>query len=359
MGYNCIVIGITENSKEDFMKKLLVILMVFVSVFLVAGCTPKVDDNNDPVLIKVQFVPSQQASEIVLKSKALEELLAARIPGKTFEISVGTSYNTVVEGMEAGQIHVGFLTAQQYAFVSVEKPGVAEVILTSVRAALEVQLLPFEQQAAAMNAAGYAAQKSTTETVTNYSSILLVRTATYNAVGAGKINTVADLAGKTVCTQATTSGSGYVYPAVMLHQNGLKFVASTTPNAALGEVRALTVAGGHAGGVSALMNQDCDAAVVFQDARDNATLLATYPNLFTDTRVVAITPAIYNDTISVIPSLSEGLKAQIQQAFIDLSKTQTGLLAISVYQHTGYKVAVDSDYAGEREVYNFKKQFLS
>jgi len=336
------------------MKKVFVVLILMFTAIAFVGCTPQ---SGDPDVIKVQFVPSQQASEIMLKTKALEALLAERVPGKKFEISVGTDYNAVVEGMNSGQIHVGFLTAQQYAYVTTDRPGTAEVILTSVRAALEVQLLPFEQQAAAMNAAGYAAQKSTTETATNYSSILLVRTATYNLTGAGKINTITDLAGKTVCTQSTTSGSGYVYPAVLLDQNNLKFVTGT-PNAAVGEVKALTTAG-HTAGVQGLLNSDCDAAFVFQDARDNATLIAANPTIFTNTRVVALTPAIYNDTISVIPGLSQELKTQIQQAFIDLSKTEVGLAAISVYQHTGYKIAVDADYDGERLVYVFKKNYLS
>ncbi|HOI47257.1 MAG TPA: phosphate/phosphite/phosphonate ABC transporter substrate-binding protein [Bacilli bacterium] len=335
------------------MKKVFVVLILMFAAFAFVGC----EQSGDPDVIKVQFVPSQNASEIMLKTKALEALLAERVPGKKFEISVGTDYTAVVEGMSSGQVHVGFLTAQQYAFVTTDRPGTAEVILTSVRAALQVQLLPWAEQKDAMNAAGYAAQKSTTETATNYSSILLTKTATYNLTGAGKINTVADLAGKTVCVQNVTSGSGYVYPAVLLDQNGLKFVTGT-PNATAGEVKALTTAN-HPAGVTGLMNNDCDAAFVFQDARDNATLLATYPNLFTDTRVVALTPAIYNDTISVIPSLSAELKAQIQAAFIDLATTEAGLAAISVYQHTGYKVAVDSDYDGERLVYVFKKNNLS
>ncbi len=338
------------------MKKFLSVMFLFVLAFALVACGG--EDASDPDVIKVQFVPSNTASEIMLKTYVLERLLEDRIPGKTFEISVGTDYNAVVEAMQAGQVHVGFLTAQQYAYVTTERPGTAEVILTSVRAALEVQLLPKEQQVAAMNAAGYTGQKSTTETVTSYASILITKTETYNLTGAGKINTLADLAGKTVCTQSTTSGAGYVYPAVLLNDNDLSFV-SGTPVAANGEVKALNLGSGYPGAITALMEGDCDAAFVFQDARDNTTLLATYPNLFTDTRVVAVSPSIYNDTISVIPSLKAELKVAIQEAFIDIATTEEGLAAISVYSHTGYKVAVDADYDGERVVYLFKKENLS
>ena len=337
------------------MKKLLSVLFLFLASIALVACGG--NDASDPDVIKVQFVPSNTASEIMLKTYVLERLLEDEIPGKTFEISVGTDYNAVVEAMAAGQVHVGFLTAQQYAYVTTERPGTAEVILTSVRAALEVQLLPFDQQVAAMNAAGYTGQKSTTETVTSYASILVVKTTTYNAVGDAQINTVEDLAGKTVCTQSTTSGAGYVYPSVLLDTFDLKFVTGD-PVAANGEVKALNLGSGYPGAVTALMEGDCDATFLFQDARDNATLLETYPNLFTETRVVALSPAIYNDTISVVPALKDSLKEAIQNAFIHIATTEEGLAAISVYSHTGYKVAVDSDYDGERTVYLFKKENL-
>ncbi len=336
------------------MKKVLSVLLVLLALIGLTACS----NEANPDVIKVQFVPSNTASQIMLKTTALESLLAEQVPGKTFEISVGTDYEAVVQAMLAGQVHVGFLTAQQYAYVTTDYPGDIEVILTSVRAALEVQLLPFDQQIAAMNAAGYTGQKSATEKATNYSSILVVRTESYNLTGAGKINTIADLAGKTVCTQSTTSGSGYVYPAVLLDQNEMSFVTGN-PVAANGEVKALNLGTGHPGAIMGLMNEDCDAAFVFQDARDNATILETYPNIFTETRVVALTPAIYNDTISVISSLDDDLKTAIQNAFIAISLLEVGLEAISVYSHTGYKIAVDADYAGERLVYAFKKDHLS
>lgn len=349
------------------MKKVLTVFCLLFSFFALIACdkttTPgesgtTTTANPDPELIKVQFVPSNTASQIMLKTAALESLLHEQIPNHTFDISVGTNYNAVVEAMAAKQVHVGFLTAQQYAYVTTDRVGTAEVILTSVRAALEVQLLPKDQQVAAMNAVGYTAQKSTTQTVTSYASILITTAAKYNSVGADKINVLTDLKGKTVCTQAQTSGAGYVYPAVLLYDNGMSFV-TTTPNAANGEVKAVQLGSGYPGAITNLMMGNCDAAFVFIDARDNTTILESYPNIFTDTRAVAVSPNIYNDTISVIPSLSEELKTQIQNAFIAISLTEVGLEAISVYSHTGYKVAVDSDYDGERAVYAFKKQYLS
>jgi len=349
------------------MKKVLTVFCLMFALFALAACdkttttpggTTTTTVAPDPDVIKVQFVPSNTASQIMLKTAALESLLHEQIPEHTFDISVGTDYNAVVEAMAAGQVQVGFLTAQQYAYVTTDRIGTAEVILTSVRAALEVQLLPKDQQVAAINAVGYTAQKSTTETVTSYASILITKTANFNSTGSDKINVLTDLKGKTVCTQSQTSGAGYVYPAVLLYDNGMSFV-TTTPNAAAGEVKAIQLGSGYPGAITNLMLGNCDAAFIFTDARDNTTILAAYPNIFTDTRAVAVSPNIYNDTISVIPSLSDALKADIQAAFIAIAATEVGLEAISVYSHTGYKIAVDSDYDGERAVYAFKKSHLS
>jgi len=95
------------------------------------------------------------------------------------------------------------------------------------------------------------------------------------------------------------------------------------------------------------------------DARNSSSVLDVYPNAFTDLRVIALSPAIYNDTISVISTMPIALQDQIQEAFIDLATTEAGLAAISVYSHTGYKISADADYAGERTVYEFKRDNLS
>ncbi len=336
------------------MKKLILIFLVLLAAFTFAACTGEEEDT----VIEIAFVPSQSVTDIMLKTTAIEKLLEDRIEGYTFHVTVGLSYEAVMEGMLAGQIDVGFLTAQQYAYMTVDHPGSVNVILTSVRNGLAVQYkadgsyASDEEVIAAMNATGYAAELAT-EKVTSYNSILLVRTADYNA----GFDSLADLAGKTVAVQSTTSGSGYVYPAVLLDQNNMQFVTGT-PVAANGDVKAVTVSG-HQNGVLAVLNEDADACFVYMDARNSSSVLDLYPNAFSDLKVIALSPAIYNDTISVVSTLSQTLQDQIQAAFIDLATTEAGLAAISVYSHTGYKIAVDGDYDGERAVYIFKRDNLS
>jgi len=344
------------------MKKLSTLLLPLLFAFpILAGCSSVPD--GDPEEIIVRFVPSSKALSdpaMLLKIKGIEAILEAKIPGHKFDLDVTTSYDTLTEAMISGQVHVGFLTSQQYAYVTTEEPGKVEVLLSSVRNAYAIQfdaegneITDKEQLIAAINAPGYRAATHATEKVSSYYAMLIVK-------DDSTITSVADLEGKKVATGPQTSGSGYVYPALLLHQNGLSFTTGT-PGA--DEVQAVEIEGGHQSQITAMINGDTDAAFAFLDARTNTTAFDAYnavegQNIFEDTRVVALSNGIYNDTISAITSLSEGLKTAIEDAFMEIIETEFGLEALSIYSHTGYKVADDADYDGEREMYIFKRDVL-
>jgi len=314
----------------------------------------------------IQFVPSTtiDSAKLTLLMQ-LETLLETELASLGYSvgvnIGVGTSYASVIEAMASGQVHVGFLTSQQYAFVTTEFPGDVEVLLTSVRNAYECQLdenddqiLDTDEIIVNANAVGYDAATTPDVKVNSYYSMLLLRTADYAAYQAEGISW---LAGKNVGTQSLTSGSGFVYPSFLLSQNDMSFVADD-PIAANGEVKYTTIAG-HQASVLSLLNDEVDAVFTFFDARYTASSYTTWQeanptlNIFEVTRVVALTVPIYNDTISSISSLSAGLKAAIQQAFINVIATEDGLAALSIYNHTGYLVANDADYDSERALWQF------
>jgi phosphonate transport system substrate-binding protein len=322
-----------------------------------------------PFLLNVQFVPSTSVNaEMTTKLVRLESLLEEELYSRGYvvnvNISVGTSYATVIEAMASEQVHVGFLTAQQYAFTTLEYPGEVEVLLTSVRDAYKAQLNTSNELItdpatiiANANAAGYDGTTESAVKVSSYYSMLLVRDEDYAAFQSEGISW---LAGKNVGTQSITSGSGYVYPSFLLSQNDLVFVPNAeVPDEAAGEVGFTTISG-HQSAVVSLLNNEVDAVFTFFDARYNTTgaydtWQAANPgvNIFEVTRVAALTTGIYNDTISGISSLSDGLKAALQQSFIDVIATEEGLAALSIYNHKGYLVAEDSDYDGERALYQF------
>jgi phosphonate transport system substrate-binding protein len=354
------------------MKKINKLVLPLSAIMLIAACgTAPVSSSStsrlpeeidiDPKVITVQFVPSQNTTRISAQFGPLEEELEKLIPGRDFNISVGTSYAAVAEGMYSGQVHVGFLTSQQYAQASVEQPGKVEVLLTSVRDEYDVFVKnPIVENAiVAMNTdTTYAAQLHPTQKTDSYRSMILTRTPLFNSFDVStKINNVNDLAGKTVCALSKSSGSGYVYPAQILHAAGLKTITSGTPSQLRNEVKFLTVTS-HQLSVTGLLNKDCDASFSFHDVRRDAGLLRTYPNIFADTKVVALSTPIYNDTISSSTVLSIKMRKQIQDAFIALIQTDKGKEIMSIYNHTGYIIATDAAYESEREVYKFRVQVL-
>ncbi|MDY0214043.1 MAG: phosphate/phosphite/phosphonate ABC transporter substrate-binding protein [Bacilli bacterium] len=332
------------------------------AVAVLAACTNKPGEKEK---IIVRFVPSSAAladPAYLVKIKSVELMLEEKIPNTDFELDTATNYEALTEAMISGQVDVGFLTSQQYAYVTTEEPGKVDVILSSVRNAYAAQIddagqpiTDLAQIMANVNAPGYNASYHDTVKVSSYHSMLLVKTSAYEA----GFDTVAELEGKKVATGSTSSGSGYVYPAVLLNQNGLKFT-SNAPGAK--EVQSVTISGGHQSQIMALLNDEVDAAFAFLDARLSSAFDAynavAGQNVFADTKVIALTTGIYNDTISVVNSMAPAMKEAIQKAFMEIIKTEVGLQALSVYNHTGYNIAVDSDYDGEREVYVFKRDNL-
>jgi phosphonate transport system substrate-binding protein len=343
------------------MKKISALFFpLLLALPVLAACGPTADDPEE---IVIRFVPSNQATAdpaMLLKIQGIEAMLEEKIEGHTFDLAVVADYDTLTAAMISGQVHVGFLTSQQYAYVTEEEPGKVEVLLSSVRNAYAAQIddegneiTDKETIIANVNAEGYSGQYHESVKVTSYYSMLLVKRDS-------TINSVADLEGKKVATGAQTSGSGYVYPAVLLNQSGLSFTVDEPGD---NEVQAIEISGGHQTQIKAMLDNDVDAAFAFLDARTGTTAFDAYnavegQNIFADTRVVDLSNGIYNDTISAVTSLSDELKEEIETAFLEIIETEFGLAALSIYNHTGYIRADDADYEGEREVYRFKRDNL-
>lgn len=356
------------------MKKILALFVMCFMVFGVVSCTEETtvdtattatttEELNIPKTLIIQFVPSTEidADKLTLLN-GLETMLENELATAGYDINVnigvGTSYASVIEAMASGQVHVGFLTSQQYAYTTLEYPGAVEVLLTSVRNGYEIQIddngdeiTDKDALIAAANTDGYSAATVDTFKVSSYYSMCLVRTEDIDDYANG----AADLEGKNVGVQATTSGSGYVYPSFLLYQNELEFV-SGTPGA--GEVQATTI-GGHTNAVNALLNDEVDAVFTFFDARYITSAYETWQianpgvDIFDYLSVIALTDGIFNDTITGLADLDSGLRAAIQQAFINIIATPDGAEVLELYNHTGYSIAEDSDYDSERELYTF------
>jgi len=308
-------------------------LPILVVLLLISACGNKTNNNTAPnganqpnagnnagntqpsgyvpETLTVQFVPSQNADTLEAKAKPLEKLLSDKL-GIPVKVSVSTDYNVIIEAMASHKVDVGFLPPT--AYVLAKDKGAAEVILQAQRFGVQDE-----------NGA------PTTELVDFYKSMIIVKKDS-------PIKTVADLKGKKIAYQNVTSSAGFVWPAALLMDNGLD---------PLKDVEAVTVKG-HDQGVIAVLNGDVDAAAVFQDARN--TVKSDYPSVFDDTRVLAFTEGIPNDTVSVRSDMDPAWVEKLQNAFIDIGKDEAGHAIIKdIYTHEGYVKSDDSKFAIVRE----------
>ena len=318
--------------------------------------------------INVQFVPSRDPGTLATLASNLEPLLNATSDKYDFKITTGTSYAATTEAMLSGQIDVGFLTASGYAEATLKHEGKVEVLLTSVRKGYQVQIdySGEANQIKAMNGEmsgyEYLGQQST-EDVNYYCSTLIVKNEYYkDANGDGKID-VKDLAGLKIARQGTTSGAGYLRPLKYLNDYGMSMVDKITDSKT--QIQGVQYTGYDAA-LQGMMQGDVAGYWGFMDVRytngynKEGSEYYQKKSIFTDTKCIAITDGIYNDTISVRSGLSDDAKEAVKNAFMTVVKqgstTEEGTGAYylyNLYSHTGYTVAKDSDFDGERAFYTY------
>ncbi|HCU7174846.1 TPA: phosphate/phosphite/phosphonate ABC transporter substrate-binding protein [Staphylococcus aureus] len=305
--------------------KCLFVLMLAVIVFAAAcGNSSSLDNqknaSNDsdsksggykPKELTVQFVPSQNAGTLEAKAKPLEKLLSKEL-GIPVKVSVSTNYNTIVEAMKSKKVDVGFLPPTAYTLAHDQKA--ADLLLQAQRFGVKED--------------GSASK----ELVDSYESEILVKKDS-------KIKSLKDLKGKKIALQDVTSTAGYTFPLAMLkNEAGI----NATKDMKIVNVK------GHDQAVISLLNGDVDAAAVFNDARN--TVKKDQPNVFKDTRILKLTQAIPNDTISVRPDMDKDFQEKLKKAFIDIAKSKEGHKIISeVYSHEGYTETKDSNFDIVRE----------
>jgi phosphonate transport system substrate-binding protein len=293
--------------------------------------------------IKVLFVPSVEAAVIVTGGEVMADALE-EATGLKFEVIVPTSYAATIEEMCASPDDtIGFIPALGYVLAN-ERCGVT-VGAAAVRFGLSW-----------------------------YASQFVVH------VDSG-IETIEDLEGKTWCIPDFGSTSGYLYPQVFLSEEGIE----------PGEIKEC---GGHPGSMSAVYTGEADfgtgyfsppliagrqwlygiddpeiwreagepalrtdAGRVFVaggpdeggyrllDAREPVT--ATYPDIFEQTKILALTPQIPNDTVSFGPEFPLSLAQRIVNHLVEFTQTeacQQSICSGDFYSWTGIEPVTDSFY---------------
>ena len=342
------------------MKKLTALLL---AIALLLGCASALADNIKMDVLTFQFVPSKDADVIITGTKNLPDLIKAEMATLGYDIgevqiSVGTSYEATGEAMTAGTIDVGWLPGGTYAIYSQSKE--VDVILTATRAGLsndsenpadwngiENKTLPTENQVTFYRSLIYAAP-------TEKGKALAAK------VNAGEALTWDELNDCTWAVGNTSSSAGYIYPTMWLmdHYDGKKISDLSS-----------VVNLGYADAFAQAASEQVDIICCYADGRRDYEKPWNLPNdqqdetgkqgmgregsIWDELNVIGVTSGIYNDTVAVTTAKPEIYNPEfisaLQTALINIINTEEGKAIFSVYSHTGYAIAKDSDYDAARQ----------
>ena len=294
--------------------------------------------------LKVAFVPSREPQEIITATEPLKQLLKDELAKEGYdvgevEITVGTTYEAVGEGLEAGTIDVGLIPGGTYVLYD----DGAEVILTATRDGLSKD---------SDNAKDWNDGQPTDKQAVSYRALFIAGPSDKGQELAAKVNageelTWDDLNSANWSVMGTSSPAGYIYPALWLQDRYGKGIS---------DLSSAVQSDSYASAFARLASGQVDVLVTYADARrDYAerwnTEFGREGSIWEETNVIGVTAPIYNDTISVSKNseiMDADLIAALQDAFINIGNTEEGKQVIAIYSHNGYQKAQASDYDNER-----------
>lgn len=306
-------------------------------------------ETKDIDVLNVAFVPSRDPDEIVTQTEPLKKLLQDQLATlgynvKDVEITVGTSYEAVGEGLEAGTIDVGFIPGGTYVLYD----DGCEALLTATRSGLSID---------SDDPKVWNDNKPTTasdQQVSYYRALMIAGPTDAGKAVADKVNSGEDLTWDDFDSlnwgvMGPTSSAGYIYPALWMKD---KFGKTIT------DLSHAVQCDSYGTAFARLAQGQIDALCVYADGRRDyedkwTTDYAMTNSIWDDTNVIGVTEPIYNDTISVSKTSEvmqdPDFKSALQQAFINIGNSDEGKQVIAIYSHEGYEPAVDSNYDGERQ----------
>lgn len=336
------------------MKKKFLVLVIIFAFTLLAACGDEdsgatVQENGDQKIDKLSigFVPSREPEEIITATEPLKELLTEELATLGYEVgevdvTVGTNYEAVGEGLSAGTIDIGLIPGGTYVLYD----DGAEVILTATREGLSVE----SDDAKEWN--DNKPTEAVSDLVTSYRALIIAGPSEKGQELADKINNGDELSFDDINSaswgvMSSSSPAGYIYPALWLNENY---------DSTITDLENVVQIDSYGSAFARMAAEQLDVMVTYADARrDNEDSWEAdfdrTASIWDETNVIGVTPPIYNDTISVSKNseiMDDDLKAAIQQAFINIGETEEGQEVISIYNHLGYQEADSSDYDDER-----------
>ena len=334
------------------MKKIFALLLALVMTLSLVACGGGGEGGNTESskkieTLKVAFVPSREPEEIITVTEPLKQMLKDELANQGYEvgeveITVGTTYEAVGEGLVAGTIDVGLIPGGTYVLYD----DGAEVILTATRDGLSKD----SDNAKDWND-GQPTEASDKQAV-SYRALFIAGPSgkgqeLLNKVNNGKELTWEDLDSANWSIMGTSSPAGYIYPALWLQDHYDKGIS---------DLKSAVQSDSYASAFARLAFGQVDILVTYADARrDYAerwnTEFGRSGSIWEETSIIGVTAPIYNDTISVSKNseiMNSDLIAALQQAFINIGNTDAGKKVIAIYSHNSYQVAQASDYDNER-----------
>ncbi|MGV3487664.1 MAG: phosphate/phosphite/phosphonate ABC transporter substrate-binding protein [Tuberibacillus sp.] len=340
------------------LKRLTVFLAaVALLIGILAGCGSSDQKGKDSGssskgktidTLKVSFVPSKDPDEIITATEPLKNLLKDELKKqgynvKKVDINVGTTYEAVGEALSAGTTDVGLIPGGTYVLYD----DGADVILTATRAGLSND---------SDNPKDWNDNKPTKPTdkqVTYYKGLFIAGPSPKGQELAKKVNsgeklTWDDLNSANWAVMGSSSSSGYIYPTLWLQDQYKKGIT---------DLKHVVQSDSYGSSFARLAAGQADVLVVYADGRrdyekDWTTKFGRKKSIWDETNVIGVTENIYNDTISVSKKssiMTDDFKKALQDAFMNIAKTDEGKKVIAIYSHEGYQPAKSSDYDGERK----------
>lgn len=341
----------------------LLLFVLALGLILFVGCSN--EDSNDAVdnetgntkieKLVVGFVPSREPDEIVTATEPLKELLTEELATAGYdveevEITVGTNYEAIGEGLSAGTIDIALIPGGTYVLYD----DGAEVILTATRDGLSND--SDDPKDWNQNKPTEASDEQTT----SYRSIIIAGPSEKGQELASKVNndeelTWEDLNSATWSVMSSSSPAGYIYPALWLDENYDQTIT---------DLEQAIISDSYGSAFARLASGQVDIVLTYADARRDFEEkwndeYGQSASIWDETDLIGVTPPVYNDTVSVSRTsdkMDDALTAAVQEAFINIGDSEEGKEVIAIYSHQGYQKADDSDYDNERKAQELIKE---
>lgn len=281
------------------------ILLLLLAVIVCASCGK---GSNSPQVLRVGFVPSEDAQRVIQNAQPIVAILEKQL-GMEVQPFVAADYTGVIEALRGNKLDIAFLTPASYVLAKNE---------ANVRVAL----------------------KSERQGSPYYYAAIITR-------ADSGIKTLEDLRGKTFAFGDPVSTSANVFPRKMFHEHGIDPVR---------DFKQILYSGGHDATVLAVFNGKVDAGATYAnspDGKDTAWMrYLKNPEDVKKIRAIAFSEPIPADNLVINGNLDERTAQKIVEIFIELSRDPKGKQMLrDLYQIDGFVPAADKDYDSVRQAF--------